>query len=298
MMKVSQMGRVIFMSFFEELFQDSIEEDSGDSIFAREDWGGIVLWRFRKVPRGVNVVFTGRHGGVSQLPYASLNLGFHVGDLPEHVHQNRELVANVLGINAATITSPSQQHTGIVELFEYNTQAGSGSVSEASDFDPCDGLVTSFQQAPILLLYADCTPVVLTATDTLGNPAVAVLHAGRKGLIEGVVENGVSLMAETFNIVRETITAAVGPAIGACCYQVGDDIASEFESRIGPDVIDRNDEGSWLDMQSATEAALLEAGLVPDNIHVLEICTSCDPDFFSYRRDGVTGRHGAIAWIE
>ncbi|MBI5871342.1 MAG: peptidoglycan editing factor PgeF [Actinobacteria bacterium] len=278
-------------------FNKAEEEIAGEA-YSREDWGDIVLWRFRMAPEGVNIVFSGRHGGVSQPPYSSLNLGFHVEDLPEHVTQNRALLANVLGVKAGRITSPRQQHTAIVELLENESQVGSGAFSEDSGFDPCDGLVTSLEQAPILLHFADCTPVVLTGSDSGDKPVIAVLHAGRKGVMEGVVENGVRLMPDIFSIPAEKIVAAVGPAIGACCYQVGDDIASEFESRFGPDVVVRDDEGSWLDMHSATETALLETGLAPENIHVLEICTCCDYDFYSYRRDGITGRHGAIAWIE
>jgi YfiH family protein len=218
--------------------------------------------------------------------------------MPDPVKQNRALVSSLLRVDPSRITCPGQQHTAIVEELSGESEIGSGALSEKTAFDPCDGLLTALKNAPILLHFADCAPVVLTAEDGRGRPVLAVLHAGRRGLVEGVVEKGVDAMVRAYNLKPESIVAAVGPAIGACCYQVGEEVAAEFESRFGEDVLRRGDDRVWLDIQSAAGVALNGAAVLSENVHVLEICTSCDSDFYSFRRDGVTGRHGAIAWIE
>jgi len=272
------------------MFADIINR--AERSYHREDWGDLIIWELDKAPQKIKVYFTTRHGGVSLPPFDSLNLGFHVGDDVEGVRKNRIMLSQVLGIDASRISSPAQRHTSEVAILT-SESIGTGSSSEESDYDPCDGLGTSMTNAPILLHYADCVPVVLMG-GPWGKPAVVVLHAGRQGLIQGVIGNGIRMMREDFGLELDSINAAIGPCIGSCCYEVSEELALEFEGRFGPDaVISRH-----LDLRAAAISELTEAGVYRDNIHVLEICTSCDPDFYSYRRDGVTGRHGAIAWIE
>ncbi|MHB1390491.1 MAG: polyphenol oxidase family protein [Thermoleophilia bacterium] len=260
--------------------------------YHREDGGEIVVWELARAPRNTRVYFTTRLGGVSRPPYAALNLGFHVGDDPDAVRSNRAMLSQILGIDASRISSPRQRHTSEVALLRPDT-IGTGATSDDSAYDPCDGLATDIADAPILLHYADCVPVVLVSAER-GRPAVAVLHAGRQGLLQGVIGNGVRLMRESFGLEPASITAAIGPCIGPCCYEVSEEIAREFEGRFGPAAVNSR----FLDLRAAATADLTAAGLDQDSISLLDICTACDPDFYSYRRDGVTGRHGAIAWIE
>ncbi len=249
-------------------------------------------WRFAGAPAGTNIFFTMRHGGVSRPPYESLNLGFHVGDDHARVLQNRTALAEMHGIDPGGITSPRQRHTARVMLLERDGQVGSGAFGEQSVFDPCDGLITTLRKAPVLLHFADCLPVVLAAGGE--RPVVTVLHAGRKGLVDGVVKNGVAVMTDQFGAGPDSITAALGPAIGPCCYQVGVSIAGDFQARFGPESVI----GANVDLAAAAIIDLKSAGIPPDNIHLLDACTCCNHDYYSYRRDGVTGRHGALAWIE
>lgn len=258
----------------------------------REDWGDVIVWELARAPGNAKVYFTTRHGGVSKPPYDSMNLGFHVGDDPQAVRANRTTLSQILGIDATRITSPRQRHTSEISILGKD-EIGSGSDSEESAFDPCDGLGTELSGAPILLHYADCVPVVLLG-GKWGKPAVMVLHAGRQGLMEGVIDRGVQQMREGFSLELDCISAAIGPCIGPCCYEVGEEMAHEFEGRFGPDAVN----SGFLDLRAAAVSDLIKAGVYQDNISILDICTSCDPDFYSYRRDGVTGRHGAIAWIE
>lgn len=262
-----------------------------DSPISREEWGDIVLYRFVDVPRGIRAYFTTRSGGVSQPPYQSLNLGFHVGDDPQAVASNRQLLASVLGLDSARITSPRQRHTAEVSLLLDQAEVGAGADSEDSVFDPCDGLITSLKEAPVLLQYADCVPVIIAAEGTA--PWVGVLHAGREGLMQGVVSRGVLTLLKQ-DVSQASITAAIGPAIGPCCYEVDDETAARFAEQFGEDRVT----GNYLDLPGAVRQELLAAGVSGANITSMDSCTSCGSEFYSYRRDGVTGRHGAIAWIE
>ncbi|MHB8792085.1 MAG: polyphenol oxidase family protein [Thermoleophilia bacterium] len=260
--------------------------------YHREDWGDLIIWELAQAPKKTRVYFTTRHGGVSGPPYDSLNLGFHVGDDPTSVSDNRKILAGFLGVDASRITSPSQRHTSEVSILSPDL-IGTGSDSEESEYDPCDGLGTNIANAPLLFHYADCVPVVLMGGHW-GEPAVTVLHAGRQGLMQGVISNGVRLMREQFGLELDSINAAIGPCIESCCYEVSEELAREFEERFGQDAV----RSRFLDLRAAAVSELIGAGVYSDNISSLDICTSCDNDFYSYRRDGVTGRHGAIAWIE
>jgi YfiH family protein len=267
------------------------ELESQDSPISREEWGDIILYRFIDVPRGIKAYFTTRNGGVSKPPYQSLNLGFHVGDDPEAVSGNRKLLASVLDLDSALITSPRQRHSAEVSLLLDQTDVGAGADSEDSAFDPCDGLITSLKGAPILLHFADCVPVILAAEGK--TQSVGVLHAGREGLMQGVVGRGVLSMSNQ-GVAPRSITAAIGPAIGPCCYEVDDETASRFADQFGADLVT----GNHLDLPGAVKQELTGAGVNAGNIACLDRCTACSSGFYSYRRDGVTGRHGAIAWIE
>ena len=131
---------------------------------------------------------------------------------------------------------------------------------------------------------ADCLPIALARTNA--RPALALLHAGRLGLLEGVVEAGVTALGGP-------LAGVVGPGIGPCCYEVGEDILAGYRSRFGADVV----RGRNLDLWSVAERVLREAGV--DSVERLDLCTACDPErFFSHRRDGgVTGRQGVIGYV-
>ncbi len=130
---------------------------------------------------------------------------------------------------------------------------------------------------------ADCVPVAIAAAD---RPALALLHVGWRGLLEGIVAAGARALGAPSR-------AAVGPAIGPCCYEVGDEVADPFRGRFGDDVM----HGRNLDLWTASERALREAGIA--DVERFDLCTSCNADlFFSHRRDeGVTGRQGVIGLV-
>ena len=119
-----------------------------------------------------------------------------------------------------------------------------------------------------------------------GGPGLALLHAGRIGLLAGIVEAGVAALGGE-------VAAAIGPGIGPCCYEVGDEIAGAYRTRFGREAL----RGRKLDLWFAAERVLRDAGV--ESIERLDVCTACDPErFFSHRRDGpITGRQGVIGYV-
>jgi hypothetical protein len=149
-----------------------------------------------------------------------------------------------------------------------------------------DGLWTDEPDLPILAMSADCLPIVLARVDARA-PAVAVLHAGWKGLLAGIVAAGTEALG------RGELAAAIGPGIGPCCYEVGEEVAAPFRERFGDDVV----HGRHLDLWTSAGRALRAAGV--ERVDRFDRCTACEPEtFFSHRRDaGRTGRQGVIAYV-
>ena len=225
------------------------------------------------MPEPYVVSFTTRRGGVSDGPYESLNLGRLTDDLPARVEENRRRACADVGADAGRLAMNRQVHAATIH------RAIAGERRR-----PGDGLWTDETDVPMLKVTADCLPVALARTN--GRPALAVLHAGRLGLLEGIIAAGVAVL-------DGPVVGAIGPGIGPCCYEVGDDIREAYRGRFGSDVV----RGRSLDLWSAAESALRRAGV--SSVERMDLCTACNPaDFFSHRRDnGVTGRQGVIAHI-
>ena len=216
---------------------------------------------------GVEVVFTDRHGGVSSPPFDTLNLAARVGDDRQVVAANRDRVAAAVGFDAASIRLARQVHgSDLIEV-------GSSHPVVAGE---ADVIATTEPGVVIGILTADCTPVVVA-----GPERVAVAHAGWRGLVAGAVERAVEW-------VREPYAAWVGPSIRSCCYEVGPEVIAAFEEAGLPVAAP--------DRVSPAEAAVFaleRAGLAA--VAASGDCTFCDRRYFSYRRDGTTGRQGAFA---
>ena len=224
---------------------------------------------------GYEVAFTTRVGGVSEGPYASLNLGRKSGDDPERADENRRIACEAVGADLEKLALNYQVHSSRVLR-----------AAPAIRGEHADGLWTDEPGLPILAMSADCLPIVLVRSGT-EKPAVAVLHAGWKGLLAGIVESGTAALG------RGTLAAAIGPAIGPCCYEVGEAVAAPFRERFGDDIVRE----SRLDLWTSAERALRAAGVA--QVDRFDRCTACEPEtFFSHRRDaGRTGRQGVIAYV-
>jgi YfiH family protein len=206
---------------------------------------------------GGTALFTTRRGGVSEGPFASLNLGLWTDDDAARVAENRERVRSAAG--AGRLLQGRQAH-------------GVRVVVDGQGIEEADGQVTSAPGVAAIVLAADCLPVALAGPERVG-----VVHAGWRGLADGVVEEGVAAVG--------AVAAAIGPGIGPCCYEVGDDLRAVFGTT-----------EPTLDLKAIARARLEAVGV--REIHDCGLCTSCDAErFFSHRRDrGVTGRQAGLAW--
>jgi YfiH family protein len=227
-----------------------------------------------EVPGPYEVVFSTRVGGVSEGPYASLNLGRLTGDDVERVDENRRRLCAEVGVHPDPLALNRQVHSALVH------EARAGARGE-----PGDGLWTEEPGLPIVAMTADCLPMALVRENG-DAPAVAVLHAGWRGLLAGIVQAGVDALGGRAQ-------ACVGPAIGPCCYVVGAEVAEPFASTFGSDVV----RGSKLDLWTAAERALRSAGV--ERVERIDLCTACNPElFFSHRRTGKPrGVQGVIARV-
>lgn len=222
---------------------------------------------------GGRALFTTRRGGVSEGPYASLNLGVWTGDDAAAVHENRRRLAATIEHPLDAVVLGPQVHGTHVER-----HAARPPVDAARP--EADGHATAREDLALLVLTADCLPVALIAPQ-----AVAMVHAGWRGLAGGVLEEGVAALRE---LGAGEIEAAIGPGAGGCCYEVGPEVHAAFG---------RPEQQGRIDLKAIARERLLAAGAA--QVHDAGLCTICsDPAlFFSHRRDhGVTGRQGGIAW--
>jgi polyphenol oxidase len=227
---------------------------------------------------GARAVFTTRRGGFSSGPYATLNLGKLTNDRPDVVQRNRELVAGRLGVRLSWIR---QVHGGEVRRIASMSDAAAG-----GDLPLADGQATALPGVGLVVLVADCLPIAVA-----GGGAVAMLHAGWRGLAAGIVEEGVRAVRELGG--PGPLAGAIGPGAGACCYEVGLEVHEAFAGHG-----EKRRNGRNLDLKAIASAQLRRAGV--EDVHDLGLCTICADRslLFSHRADGgVTGRQAGIAWL-
>jgi YfiH family protein len=226
---------------------------------------------------GGRVLFTTRHGGVSEGAFASLNLGRLTADDPAAVDVNRERLADAVGLPRRRFLFGRQVHGPVVRRATEPPGAARPAAEE-------DGQATALSDAAALVFVADCLPVMLAS-----ERAVAALHGGWRGLADGIVAEGVAAMRELGG--DAAIVAALGPGARDCCYETGDEVRAAFAEVPGAHVGERN-----VDLAAVARHALAAAGV--ETVHDTGLCTICDRElFFSHRRDGgVTGRQAGVVW--
>ena len=211
-----------------------------------------------------------RFGGVSDAPYNWLNIAFHTGDDPKKVERNRQILYDAIGIQKAQFAD--QIHGTLIRYIDHFI-APPG----------CDGLITDRAGIPLAVMSADCFAVLLFDQKA---GVIAALHAGRSGATQGIVREGIERMRE---LGARDIEAVIGPGIGACCYEISPKMAAKYPSRFIKN-------GRFLDIKQIIYEDLKEGGV--ESIKDFDICTACDERYYSYRRDGTTGRFASIIWME
>jgi purine-nucleoside/S-methyl-5'-thioadenosine phosphorylase / adenosine deaminase len=216
--------------------------------------------------RGVLVAFSDRRGGVSRPPYDELNLALRVGDDAAPVEENRRRVAAAAGFSDRNLVLARQVHgANVLEVGPDQR----GVIGEG------DGLVARVPGLILGMLTADCAPVVVA-----GDSGIAVLHAGWRGVVAGVIEAGLTAVGSVWG-------AWIGPSVHSCCYAVGPEVIAKWKER-GLEVA-----GDRIDPGRAAAEILARSGVT--EIAVATDCTHCSTRYFSHRRDGVTGRQGGFA---
>jgi YfiH family protein len=225
------------------------------------------------------VAFTTRVGGVSKGPYDSLNLTYATGDRPESVRENRRRISHALGISSDW-AAPRQIHGS--DVFVANRES-------PRRRPVADAVVTAEPALPAVVLTADCAAIAL-----VGEESVGAVHVGWRGLCSQLITDAVAAARRG----GKTVAAWIGPTIGPCHYEVGPEVIERFAAAHpgSPQFVSYFDGLAKFDLVGAARwmlesaGAVVEAGEVP--------CTVCDPRFYSYRRDGVTGRQALIVWRE
>lgn len=239
--------------------------------------GGGTRWLEAQLP-GARAAFSTRHGGVSAPPFDSLNLGLFTEDRPNDVIENRTRLAAAVGFAPERVLLGRQVHGA--ELAGHGApQRPAPFVEPGVEIPEVDGHVTAEPGLAALVLVADCLPVALA-----GPRGVAMLHCGWRGLAAGIVDRGVEAVGAT--------DAAIGPGIGPCCYEVGEDVLNAFAG-LGRDVASDR----MLDLPEVARRLLSQAGV--ERVESSGLCTSCEAElFFSHRRDGGrSGRQAGLVWL-
>jgi YfiH family protein len=220
---------------------------------------------------GARAAFSTRLGGVSEAPFDTLNLGLLTEDADEAVAENRRRLAAVLDFEPEEVVFARQVHG--ISLVDHRDESQEGPLQG-------DGHLVAEPGTAALVFVADCLPVALA-----GPGGVAMIHAGWRGLAGGIL----SAAAEAV----EATAAAVGPGVGRCCYEVGEEVHDAFAA-LGEGIA----EGPRLDLPEVARRSLANAGV--GSVELAGLCTSCEEQlFFSHRRDrGRTGRQAGLAWVE
>lgn len=247
--------------------------------------------------------FTGRAGGVSGIPWESLNLGLHVGDEPENVVRNRELLCEAIEWPFESFTCGEQVHGCAVHQVKTEDK-GRGRLSRESSIQHTDALMTDEPDTLLVSFYADCVPLYFYDPE---HQAVALAHAGWKGTALEIAARTAEAMTEAYGTRPEKLLGAIGPSISSCCYEVDEGVINRLLPVIRECGVTAEEEDHMLKPAAAGKAManlkeinrqiMIKAGILPIHIELSKWCTGCSRDlFYSHRMEG--GQTGRMAsWI-
>ncbi|VBB06199.1 multi-copper polyphenol oxidoreductase laccase [Lucifera butyrica] len=258
-------------------------------------WFGMFPHLLRKgIVHGIST----RLGGTSLPPYATLNLGLHVGDDAERVRENRQRFCQALEIEAERVVNAEQVHGDKVFLVT-DRETGRGARDYAGAIKGADALITNSPNVPLMLFFADCVPVLIV--DPI-HRAVGISHAGWKGTVAKIAQKTVLAMQRHFATTAADCLVGIGPSIGPCCYEVDEVVLSKLKENFiaWRDLVEPSGERWRLDLWQANRLQLEEIGVPSGQIVISEVCTNCNTElFFSHRGEkGCTGRIGAVVMLQ
>ena len=237
--------------------------------------------------------FSTRLGGVSEGVLSTMNLGFGRNDLPENVVKNHEIIANAIGFNPENIVASKQTHTTNVKIVS-KKDCGKGIYRER-DYDDVDGMITNEKGIVLATYFADCVPLYMVDTK---NKAIGLSHSGWRGTVGKIGKVTLDLMKETYGTNPKDVIACIGPSICRDCYEVSEDVATEFDAAFKcrkKDILINKGNGKYqLDLWECNYIIFKECGVYEENIHMPDICTCHNMEMmFSHR--ATQGRRGNLA---
>lgn len=248
---------------------------------------------------------TYRHGGVSQEPYKSLNLAFHVGDEPKHVCENRAIIAEYLGVEPTRISCGNQVH-GLKAVEITEDLVGAGAFGEDTAIDDCDAVFTKLPNVPLFLFTADCVAVGIYDAK---HHAIATVHAGWRGAIGHLPVLTIEAMKEAYGTEFKDCYIYLGPSIGPESFEVDVELGKHFElawrgmtDRSVADIVnypgDKLDK-AYINLWNFIAEGLMVNGVPKENIAIGGTDTVTDRDCYSYRREsGKTGRMALFGMLQ
>ncbi|MCD8363951.1 MAG: peptidoglycan editing factor PgeF [Lachnospiraceae bacterium] len=268
---------------------------SGNGPLSLREREGVPFFVFKNLEE-TNLVrhgFSTRQGGVSEGDLASLNLSFTRGDEPERVRENFRRIGAAIGFDCSSLVLSDQTHTTNVRCVT-EADRGKGFVRE-QDYKDVDGLITDVPGLTLATFYADCVPLFFV--DPV-HRAIGLSHSGWKGTVHRMGEVTLCRMREVFGTEPGDVIAAIGPSICQDCYEVSEDVASQFQQEFSEDADERllyqKENGKYqLNLWRANEKVLLAAGIRKEHLAVTNLCTCCNPQLlFSHRASG--GKRGNL----
>ena len=262
--------------------------------FIEENENGIVYMRSTLI--GARHAFTTRLGGVSEGPFASLNLGSNRGDDPEAVRENYRRLCSLFGVGIDDCAVTNQVHENTVRIV---TTADRHRCMSPVPYE-ADGLVTAEKGLPILCMTADCVPVLLWDGE---HGAAGAIHCGWRSSVSDILGKALEAMI-SLGAEPACVRAAIGPAIGRCCFETDDDVPEAVTAWLGGEVeglFDRRADGkTMVDLRAAGARRLRQLGVRPENIDVSDECTFCSHDkYWSHRyTKGLRGSQAAVIRLD
>ena len=242
---------------------------------------------FAKYKVLIHCIFN-RHSGVSPAPYDSLNVSFGVNDDAEHVHKNRTLIQNTL--NITTLISATQVHGTEILILDKNTTNLLESSATHEHYDGYDAFISNIPGVALMVQQADCQAVLLF--DPI-QKVVANIHCGWRGSVDNIIGKVVAAMAATFGVNPENLLAGISPSLGPCCAEFVN-YKTELPEAFWPYQVKPN----YFDFWTISKNQLQEADVQAGNIEIPSICTACNSDWFSHRRNKETGRFCSVIGLK
>ena len=225
---------------------------------------------------------SGRSAGSSETTIDG-NMSSRIGN-GQTAERNRKQMLQCLGIKTGRLVLPTQVHGNVVSAIAYNAK---DQALRAEDLKQTDGMITNSSDVSLGILVADCIPVFLFNPLV---PAAGLIHAGWRGTVKGIVSKGLRAMRERFGANPCDCLAWLGPSIGVCCFEVGDEVTEIFKNAFGH--LDM-DFGRFIDLKEVNRQILIQEGVPPGQIDLCSECTCCGEGFFSHRRAVRSGLEGA-----